>query len=175
MKSKRADNKFTMRAWPVARSIFDAPYVREANERTTSWINNKLDKLRSEFLAARTCASCWLDNLDDCLGSRLPVPWLCYPTCCSLVRSDAPKGASSPNQVLTHAARAAAFSATSGGRARRARRALVRAREHRRCCARPATVHAARGACLGKACLALRPGLPLRGSEPDSVWQMLVG
>ena len=36
----------TMRAWPVARSIFDAPlgaplgacYVREANERTTSWI-----------------------------------------------------------------------------------------------------------------------------------------
>ena len=29
---------FTMRAWPVARSIFDAPYVREANERTASWI-----------------------------------------------------------------------------------------------------------------------------------------
>ena len=47
----------TMRAWPVARSIFDAPlcersergdnkldnslrsYVREANERTTNWIN----------------------------------------------------------------------------------------------------------------------------------------
>ena len=29
---------FTMRAWPVARSIFDAPYVREANEGTTSWI-----------------------------------------------------------------------------------------------------------------------------------------
>ena len=29
----------TMRAWPVARSIFDAPYVREANERTTSWIS----------------------------------------------------------------------------------------------------------------------------------------
>ena len=30
-----------MRAWPVARSIFDAPYVnvREANERTTSWIS----------------------------------------------------------------------------------------------------------------------------------------
>ena len=32
----------TMRAWPVARSIFDAPlvlpYVREANEGTTSWI-----------------------------------------------------------------------------------------------------------------------------------------
>ena len=27
-----------MRAWPVARSIFDAPYVREANERTTGWI-----------------------------------------------------------------------------------------------------------------------------------------
>ena len=27
-----------MRAWPVARSIFDAPYVREANEGTTSWI-----------------------------------------------------------------------------------------------------------------------------------------
>ena len=41
-------------------------------------------------------------------------------------------GATSPNQVLTHAARAAAkqlngaFSGTSGGRARRARRALVR-------------------------------------------------
>ena len=31
-----------MRAWPVARSmIFDAPYVREANERTTSWITEK--------------------------------------------------------------------------------------------------------------------------------------
>ena len=29
----------TMRAWPVARSIFDAPYVREANEGTTSWIS----------------------------------------------------------------------------------------------------------------------------------------
>ena len=29
-----------MRAWPVARSIFDAPYVREANEGTTSWINS---------------------------------------------------------------------------------------------------------------------------------------
>ena len=32
-----------MRAWPVARSIFDAPlggsYVREANERTTGWIS----------------------------------------------------------------------------------------------------------------------------------------
>ena len=35
----RADLSLTMRAWPVARSIFDAPYVREANERTTSWIN----------------------------------------------------------------------------------------------------------------------------------------
>ena len=37
-----------MRAWPVARSIFDAPlgeksYVREANERTTSWINQRSD------------------------------------------------------------------------------------------------------------------------------------
>ena len=43
----------------------------------------------------------------------------------------------SPNQVLTHAARAAAeqpplVAATSGGRARRARRALVRARGKRR-------------------------------------------
>ena len=33
-----------MRAWPVARSIFDAPalggsYVREADERTTGWIS----------------------------------------------------------------------------------------------------------------------------------------
>ena len=28
-----------MRAWPVARSIFDAPLVREANERTTGWIS----------------------------------------------------------------------------------------------------------------------------------------
>ena len=40
----------------------------------------------------------------------------------------------SPNQVLTHAARAAAKqlnSATSGGRARRARRGLVRARRAR--------------------------------------------
>ena len=35
----------TMRAWPVARSIFDAPYVREANEGTTSWINGVRDKL----------------------------------------------------------------------------------------------------------------------------------
>ena len=45
-------------------------------------------------------------------------------------------GRNSPNQVLTHAARAAAkkaaFSATSGGRARRARRALVRARPQRK-------------------------------------------
>ena len=31
-------HKLTMRAWPVARSIFD---VREANERTTSWIMHK--------------------------------------------------------------------------------------------------------------------------------------
>ena len=38
-----------MRAWPVARSILDAPlglrnrsYVREANERTTSWISQEL-------------------------------------------------------------------------------------------------------------------------------------
>ena len=38
------------------------------------------------------------------------------------------KDVRSPNQVLTHAARAAAGQLTSGGRARRARRALVRAR-----------------------------------------------
>ena len=34
----RATQAITMRAWPVARSIFDAPYVREANEGTASWI-----------------------------------------------------------------------------------------------------------------------------------------
>ena len=37
--------ELTMRAWPVAwpvaRSIFDAPYVRKANERTTSWIRKE--------------------------------------------------------------------------------------------------------------------------------------
>ena len=33
--------QLTMRAWPVARSIFDAPYVREANVRTTSWIRQQ--------------------------------------------------------------------------------------------------------------------------------------
>ena len=41
----------TMRALPVARSIFDAPYVREANERpTTSWIiicHSKLEANRN--------------------------------------------------------------------------------------------------------------------------------
>ena len=34
-------SRVTMRAWPVARSIFDAPYVREANEGTTSWIRSR--------------------------------------------------------------------------------------------------------------------------------------
>ena len=34
-------SKITMRAWPVARSIFDAPLVREANKRTTNWIMSK--------------------------------------------------------------------------------------------------------------------------------------
>ena len=33
-----AAGPITMRVWPVARSIFNAPYVREANERTTGWI-----------------------------------------------------------------------------------------------------------------------------------------
>ena len=36
--------RVTMRAWPVARSIFDAPYVREANERRA---DNKLDNARA--------------------------------------------------------------------------------------------------------------------------------
>ena len=31
----------TICAWPVARSIFDAPYVREANERVTGWIREE--------------------------------------------------------------------------------------------------------------------------------------
>ena len=41
----RVQSTFTMpmRAWPVARSIFDAPLVREANVRTTSWIKSTLD------------------------------------------------------------------------------------------------------------------------------------
>ena len=43
----------TMRAWPVARSIFDAPYVREANERTTSWIMTcRLITYRQRFARA---------------------------------------------------------------------------------------------------------------------------
>ena len=37
-----------MRAWPVARSIFDAPYVREANERPT-----RLDKVLRGSCAAQ--------------------------------------------------------------------------------------------------------------------------
>ena len=41
-----------MRAWPVARSIFDAPfdapYVREANKRTTGWINRRETGTRRE-------------------------------------------------------------------------------------------------------------------------------
>ena len=40
-----------MRAWPVARSIFDAPYVREANEGTTSWIILETDMFLSHGLA----------------------------------------------------------------------------------------------------------------------------
>ena len=42
-----------MRAWPVARSIFDAPlvreapYVREANERTTGWITLRTARAKS--------------------------------------------------------------------------------------------------------------------------------
>ena len=51
--------------------------------------------------------------------------------CQTLIRSELKSREGSPNHVLTHAARAAAeqlnFSGTSGGRARRARRALVRA------------------------------------------------
>ena len=39
-----------MRAWPVARSIFDAPYVREANERTTSWIRQRI--ARQQFVSS---------------------------------------------------------------------------------------------------------------------------
>ena len=50
-----------MRAWPVARSIFDAPlapfdapYVREANEGTTSWISARRPRYgRLFFLQAR--------------------------------------------------------------------------------------------------------------------------
>ena len=41
------------RAWPVARSIFDAPYVREANEGTTCWIRLcRLYKFVAWFLLA---------------------------------------------------------------------------------------------------------------------------
>ena len=39
---REATSNITMRAWPVARSIFDAPLVREANERTTSWITSNI-------------------------------------------------------------------------------------------------------------------------------------
>ena len=46
IKTRRDDiARLTMRAWPDARSIFDAPYVREANERTTSWIIARLNVL----------------------------------------------------------------------------------------------------------------------------------
>ena len=52
--ARAAAKQLTMRAWPVARSIFDAPYVREANERTTSWITKQLNKwLFSHSVAAR--------------------------------------------------------------------------------------------------------------------------
>ena len=47
----RVAGALTMRAWPVARSIFDAPfYVREANERTTGWITGAPEGCR--FAAA---------------------------------------------------------------------------------------------------------------------------
>ena len=52
---------------------------------------------------------------------------LAYPTCCP--SHSFPRFPPSPNQVLTHAARAR-LQSTSGGRARRARRALVRATSH---------------------------------------------
>ena len=44
-KKPRTRSPVTMRAWPVARSIFDAPLVREANERTTSWISSPVTTL----------------------------------------------------------------------------------------------------------------------------------
>ena len=115
-----------MRAWPVARSIFEAPlvYVREANERTTGWITRrhqrclKLKMKFSCFAAARAaCVSTWL-------GERPPrEAWrrgltraLCARAAClsrkHLVWYGYWFGSlhhhGSPNQVLTHAARAAA-------------------------------------------------------------------
>ena len=45
--ARGARARLTMRAWPVARSIFDAPLVREANEGTTSWIRAR--RVRSCF------------------------------------------------------------------------------------------------------------------------------
>ena len=45
-----------MRAWPVARSIFDAPLgVREVNERTTGWIMGRQLCCRAAR-NVRTCA-----------------------------------------------------------------------------------------------------------------------
>ena len=59
-------SRITMRAWPVARSIFDAPLVREANERTTSWIS-PVGRPRARAVRAK-CS------------------FIQCPTCCPLVR-----------------------------------------------------------------------------------------
>ena len=60
-----AARAITMRAWPVARSIFDAPYVREANERTTSWIT------RATGLRVIHC----LLSLHNPVAIALRAPW----------------------------------------------------------------------------------------------------
>ena len=57
--ARQGDSNITMRAWPVARSIFDAPYVREANEGTTSWINSNKGLTTSEKKTTRAvCCTC---------------------------------------------------------------------------------------------------------------------
>ena len=66
--------RLTMRAWPVARSIFDAPYVREANERTTGWINVRRARKAMTVgckptISCRLCLMLSLSDLSDVLMS----------------------------------------------------------------------------------------------------------
>ena len=68
----------------------------------------------------------WAASSGDVVSRCDPLGVICLRR---NVRSEgrAARGRPSPNQVLTRGCKAAKFSATSGGRARRARRALVRA------------------------------------------------
>ena len=79
--AREARGAVTMRAWPVARSIFDAPYVREANERTTSWISGAAAGRNVRQRAALRAAGCRQRlatrsrNVSSQATKRRIVPW----------------------------------------------------------------------------------------------------